>query len=114
MKVEALQPKPVARQVFSLAAAKHVPAHPGCYVLATYDGEILSIGLTNKLSTRVKNHLDNVTKTTATANGRAHWFWYLECKSETEINRLERGWLNQHELREGRLPMLNSIHSPVS
>lgn len=114
MKVEALQPRPLIRQVFSLAAAKHVPPRPGCYVLATYDGSILYIGLASKLSARIKNHLDSVAKTAATESGRAHWFWYLECKSEAEINRLERGWQNQHELCEGRLPVLNSIHSPVS
>jgi len=50
-------------------------------------------------------------KVAPTAEGRAVLFQWLECR---DINAVERGWLNMHRVRHGRLPILNSIDSPVS
>lgn len=50
-------------------------------------------------------------KVSATGEGRAVLFHWLAC---SEVNSVERGWLNLHRVRHGYLPVLNTLDSPVS
>jgi hypothetical protein len=111
MKVEALNPAPTTRRAFRLSEEKHVPERGGCYVLSTFAGDILYVGLSVNLRARMNQHLDNPEKCNETPLGRAVWFYWLECD---HLEKVERTWLNAHELAEAALPILNGVHSPVS
>ena len=113
MKTEALVPYPDKRIEFSLQKAKFIPARPGCYVLTNFFNDIVYIGLSKNLNSRIKDHLDNKEKRQITANGLAYWFHYLLIDNEHNLNSVERGWLNQYELNYGELPALNKVHSPL-
>lgn len=59
----------------------------------------------------MNDHLDTPKKVEMTAYGRAAFFYWLET---TELNLIERTWMNIHIQEEGRLPILNSTFSPTS
>lgn len=82
----------------------------GCYVLATFSGVVLYVGLSADLRRRMGQHLDSPAKTGCTELGRAVIFHWLECDPP---NRVERTWMNTHIEHEGRLPILNSVYSPI-
>ena len=110
MKIALLVPSPLASESFRRSREKFIPATSGCYVLTTFQREILYIGLTVNLRRRINEHLDSAAKTELTTEGRAvlvHW------TETTEVNKVERTWLNIHLLNEGRLPILNSVYSPT-
>ena len=111
MNVRDLKPAPTNVEPFRRDCVKHVPAKSGCYVLTTALGHILYVGLATNLRGRFEQHLDNPEKTRPTPEGRALSFHWLETKI---LEGTERGWLNSHELVEGRIPVLNKVHSPVS
>ena len=79
--------------------------------MTTFEQDILYIGLTVNLRRRINEHLDSSAKTELTAHGRAVLVYWAET---TEVNKVERTWLNIHLLNEGRLPILNSVYSPTS
>lgn len=87
MKLALLVPNPTTMESFRRSRERFVPSTPGCYVLTTFERDVLYIGLTVNLRRRVNEHLDSFTKTQVTAHGRAvlvHW-------SETqETNKVER------------------------
>lgn len=112
MKVEELAPRPTDRVPFKRASFKVVPQDAGCYALATFDGDILYIGLSDNLFARFQQHLDNPEKTLATAEGKAIWFYYLEYNI-VNLAKLERTWLNHFAAVHGRLPILNKANSPI-
>jgi len=112
MKVDQLIPKVKERVQFSLKSWKFVPKEAGCYVLTTFEGEVLYVGLTDNLYRRFFKHRDTKEKRNPTKSGLAFWFYYL-VSDEKEVNRIERGWLNQHISLHGGFPILNKIHSPV-
>jgi hypothetical protein len=112
MKIDSLVPKPINKVQFKLAFYKSVPAESGCYVLATFDNDILYIGLASNLNNRFKQHLDNPEKTNPTNNGKAIWFYYTTFDPKN-LPKLERTWLNQFSDIHGQLPTLNKIYSPV-
>lgn len=93
-----------------MAKAKFVPAGSGCYVLTTFEEHVLYVGLAVNLRRRFIEHLDNPEKTKLTAEGRATKFHWLET---SDIQRVERTWLNIHVNAEGRFPILNKIYSPT-
>jgi excinuclease UvrABC nuclease subunit len=113
MKVNELVPVPTDKVIFKLQSFKLVPKQEGCYVITTYNDEILYIGLSDNLYNRFQQHLDNPAKTNPTVIGRAIWFHYL-IYDPRQLERLERTWLNQYESLNGRLPLLNKFNSPVS
>jgi hypothetical protein len=113
VKIEDLNPVPVRKVQFKLAFLMQVPAESGCYVLATFDGTILYIGLARKLKVRFKQHIDGSEKVKPTAEGKAVWFYYLGY-NEGNLPKLERTWLNHFQSYEGRLPILNLVNSPLS
>jgi excinuclease UvrABC nuclease subunit len=110
MNIDELIPQPTHREPFTRKECKFVPESPGCYVLTTFNGIVLYIGLATNLRRRMNDHLDNPAKTCETVLGRAIFFHWLETP---ETNKVERTWMNTHIQHEGVLPILNSIFSPV-
>lgn len=111
MNLDKLMPPVTGSESFRKSRESFIPDVAGCYVLATFKGEVLYIGLATRLRRRVAQHLDNPGKTVLTPMGRAvmvHW------RMADELEVLERTWLLTHEQHEGRLPILNRVHSPVS
>lgn len=113
MKIKELIPLPKDKVRFKLASFKSVPKETGCYVLATFDNNILYIGLSDNLFVRFQKHLDNPEKTNPTADGKAIWF-YFATYNPKNLPKLERTWLNQFSNIHGRRPILNKVDSPVS
>jgi len=105
-----LQPRADRREAFRRHRQKSIPDGPGCYVLTSFTGVVLYIGLATDLRRRFGQHLDSPQKRAPTVHGLAVLFYWREA---LEINKLERTWLNIHELAEGRLPVLNAVHSPT-
>ncbi len=112
MKIEQLNPKVSDKVQFSLKDRKLVPNVAGCYVLTTFEGGVLYVGLSDNLNRRFVQHRDTEEKRNPTAQGRAFWFYYLVSDLK-EINRIERSWLNQHVTIHGVFPILNKVSSPI-
>jgi len=112
MKIEQLSPSLNNKVLFKLSSYKNVPKISGCYVLTTFDNDILYIGLSDNLHRRFQQHLDNPEKTLPTPEGKAIWFFYLEY-DDSILQKLERTWLNQFQTMQGDLPILNKVNSPV-
>lgn len=113
MKIEKLKPLPTDKVSFALSSFKQVPNVQGCYILSTFDNDILYIGLATNLNNRFRQHLDNSEKTSLTTDGKAIWFHYATF-DPTNLPKLERTWLNQFLSIHGRLPVLNKTSSPIS
>ncbi|HEX8575757.1 MAG TPA: GIY-YIG nuclease family protein [Flavobacterium sp.] len=113
MKIEELIPKPNNKVQFKLASFKAVPQDNGCYILTTFEDEILYIGLATNLNNRFKQHLDNPRKTNPTSEGKAIWFYFTSFDLKN-LPKLERTWLNQFTNIHGRLPVLNKVNSPIN
>lgn len=111
MHVSLLDPAPTAKCLFKRREQRLVPDVPGCYALTTFEGEVLYVGLSVSLRSRMGQHLDNPRKTGLTSLGRAFFFHWLE---RVDFERVERTWMNIHSLHEGKLPELNGAYSPVS
>lgn len=113
MKITELNPKVVLKSEFHLSKVKFVPERFGCYALTNYSNDIMYIGQTNNLKSRMIQHLKNSKKTKLTDLGVTYYFHYKIVEKESELNKLERGWLNHFELAEGKIPVLNSVHGPI-
>ncbi len=87
---------------------RFVPDESGCYVLATFDEDVLYVGLATNLSRRMGQHLDSPEKVNATSLGRAVWFFWVRCD---ELNKVERTWMNMYAQHHGTFPVLNKIYS---
>ena len=111
MNVSQLSPLPQHRESFLRSRERFVSERSGCYVLTTFEGVILYIGLATNIRKRANDHLDNPIKTSETPHGRAVWFYWIE---NDETAKIERTWMNIHMNAEGVLPILNSVYSPVS
>lgn len=113
MKLEELKPTLTDRVHFKLLTYKYVPKVEGCYVLTTYDNDILYIGLSKNLNNRFKKHLDTPEKTNPTTEGKAFWFYFVTYDKKN-LEKLERTWINQFVAIHGRLPIINKVNSPIS
>ncbi|VVB85084.1 GIY-YIG catalytic domain protein [uncultured archaeon] len=113
MKVEELTPLPKNKVHFKLASFKIVPKEAGCYVLTTFDNDILYIGNSVNLNDRFKQHLDSSEKTNPTKDGKAIWFYFMPY-DPMNLPKLERTWINHFDAMHGRLPIMNKVNSPVS
>jgi hypothetical protein len=110
LKVEALKPSPEGHETFRRDRHRYIPKLSGCYVLTNIEGHILYIGQSVDLCQRFNEHLDSIVKVRPTPEGRtALFYWRLA----SDIDALERGWLNAHRVAEARLPYLNTNDSPV-
>lgn len=111
MRVEDLKPQPNRRENFRRDRQRFIPANTGCYVLATFHGQVLYVGISKNLRRRFGEHLDDPQKTSKTRDGRAWFFCWFECD---ELEKVERTWQNSCELEDGSLPVLNELRSPIS
>jgi len=111
MKVSILRPKCSNEMEFSEASVLDIPTLSGCYVLSNWSKDILYIGQAKSLRGRIYSHLADFSKTSMTAMGKVCWIHYALC-DEFSLNQLERGWIQQHENREGKFPILNKIRPP--
>jgi excinuclease UvrABC nuclease subunit len=89
-----------------------VPDKSGCYVLSTFDNQILYIGQAVNLCKRFLQHLDNPEKTQPTSNGTAWLFWFFEYNAE-KLSFLENSWLQEYQQLTGELPVLNKVQAPI-
>jgi len=110
MNISELNPKPTHREPFNRNKERFVPEVAGCYVLTTFEGAVLYVGLTENLRRRLNKHLDSAQKTGLTKFGRAAFFHWLET---ADTYKVERTWLNIHLYTEGVLPVLNRMNSPT-
>lgn len=111
MKPSDLRPGCTNKVEFSYSSLRSISATSGCYVLSNWREDILYIGQAKSIRRRIISHLSDSAKTSMTAMGRAFWVHYELC-DEFSLNQLERGWMQQHENREGKLPILNRIQPP--
>jgi hypothetical protein len=111
MNISELVPAPTHCETFRRSREKFVPTTSGCYVLTTFFGVVLYVGLADNLRRRMNNHLDDPSKTGETELGRAVLFHWIESEA---TNKIERTWQNIHIQNEGGLPILNSIYSPTA
>lgn len=113
MKVERLSPPPTQQIKFAWSHHKTAPPQAGCYVLATYDNEVLYVGLATKsIRSRMGSHLDTPSKRIGDSLGVPFWFYYIE-RPAAEVGPIERGWMNQSILDDGKMPPLNKVYSPI-
>ncbi|WP_338834113.1 GIY-YIG nuclease family protein [Bradyrhizobium septentrionale] len=111
MNIALLTPQPTNRVTFKRSHERFVPDTPGCYVLTTFSGEVLYVGLTDNLRRRMDQHLDNPEKTGETKLGRAVVFHWV---ATSDTFKVERTWMNIHIQHEGAWPLLNKMYSPTS
>lgn len=111
MNITALIPLPEKREPFRRDRERFVPNTAGCYVLSTFEGVVLYVGLAVDLRRRMNDHLDTPEKKNLTKQGRAVWFHWVDT---TDTNLVERTWLNIHIQHEGVMPLLNQVFSPIS
>ncbi|MCZ7402596.1 MAG: GIY-YIG nuclease family protein [Candidatus Methanoperedens sp.] len=112
MKLEELIPLPKDKVHFKLASFKFVPKETGCYVLTSFENDILYIGLSENLNYRFKQHIDNPEKTNPTKEGKAVWF-HFSTYDFKDLTSIERTWIHQFAAMHGRLPILNKVNSPL-
>ncbi|MBP9663929.1 MAG: GIY-YIG nuclease family protein [Pyrinomonadaceae bacterium] len=112
MKVDQLDPRPTERTQFRLSSFKVVPKDAGCYVLATFENDILYIGLSDNLFSRFRQHVENPEKTEPCVDGKAVWFDY-KCYNPSNLPKLERTWMHQYVAIHGHRPRFNKVDSPV-
>ncbi|HEY2498937.1 MAG TPA: GIY-YIG nuclease family protein [Candidatus Angelobacter sp.] len=110
MNFEELIPLPQKGEAFKRHRCRFVPETSGCYVLTTFLGEVLYVGLALNLRRRMDQHLDSPGKKQETPKGAVAFFRWVET---TELNKVERTWMNIHTQHEGTLPELNKVYSPV-
>jgi excinuclease UvrABC nuclease subunit len=113
VKISELMPQPHKYETFERSRVKFVPESYGCYVLSTFQKDVLYVGLAKNLRRRMNDHLNSDEKTGPTILGRAIYFSWLECQ-EREREKIERTWMNIHTNQEGRRPPLNRVSSPIS
>ncbi len=113
LNVKQLNPSPTHWSQFAWSHHVTVPDEPGCYVLATYAGEVLYVGMaTGSIRNRMGNHLNTPTKRAGGPSGLPFWFYYI-LRTGNDIPVTERGWMNQAILQDGEMPPLNRIYSPL-
>src|SRR5882762_8860988 len=101
MKIEKLSPLPEKRVLFAWSHHAQIPAQSGCYVLTTFSGDVLYVGLAkSNIRDRMGVHLDTDEKRAIGTLGAAYWFYYI-LRDSKEVAAIERGWINQSILETG-------------
>ncbi len=114
MNIDKLNPPALARTNFNRSEYRYTPEQSGCYVLATYQGDILYIGQSDHIRRRFEEHLDCPEKTGITEKGRAFWFYWL-LWDKAYLNALERAWMQAYSMENSdELPIMNSQSAPSS
>jgi len=111
--VEQLSPSPKSRIQFAWSHFQQVPNKSGCYVLATFSGDVMYVGqATSSIRDRFCAHLDTPEKRALGPIGAAYWFYYFLCDSN-RVSSIERGWMNHAILETGKRPLLNKADAPT-
>lgn len=114
MLISDLSPSVSIRKQFLWSENRDVPAVAGCYAIASYDLLVLYVGLATKsIKARMADHLDSAEKRRGAGLVLPYWFYFRTFASQ-EVHAVERGWLNESILRDGKFPPLNHAHSPIS
>ena len=108
MNITQLEPAPAQRDSFRRDRERFISEQAGCYVLTTFRGVIMYLGLAKNLRRRFNQHLDSEQKTAVTECGKAIFFSWFETE---DLSKVERTWMNIHIQHEGALPLLNKIYS---
>ena len=111
MKFSMLHPSCPYKVKFSRYDLRKVRLGTGCYVLASYEEEVLYVGQGN-VHDRMEVHLGDPEKTAETKKGKAFWFCYLFADS-SRLNGIEGGWIRQYEDENGMRPLLNKQPAPA-
>jgi hypothetical protein len=69
MNLRELMPQPTHCEPFKRNRERFVPETSGCYVLTSFLGDVLYVGLADKLRRRMNDHLDDPIKTGGTRLG---------------------------------------------
>jgi excinuclease UvrABC nuclease subunit len=107
-----LVPAADQRVRFALTDRRRVPEMPGCYALASFDEEILYVGLAKSLRRRFCEHREDNSKRQTVEGVKAAWFHFTLC-TESKMMRIERGWMNLYKSLHDQLPPMNKVYSPV-
>lgn len=113
MKIDKLRPIPLKKVDFQYLSLKMLPQKKGCYVLTSFDSQIIYLGLSINLKSRLLTHFESSKQEAITELGRIFFAYYIEFENDVELNQTERGWLHQYELEYGKLPPLNKVRSPL-
>ena len=113
MKITDLTPSPETPAPFEYRIVRAIRIAPGCYVLSNAGGDILYIGQALCIRSRLLQHLDSGRQREMTDFGTASFVSVLTLENSFQLNAYERGWINQCELADGRLPPLNRVHGPL-
>ena len=97
---------------FSYADLYAAPEESGCYVITAFNDTILYIGQSQNIHKRMEQHLGNNVKRRKTPWGVAFWLYYKLC-DERDLGSLEKGWVNKHIIKEGKLPFFNKVRPPA-
>ncbi len=113
MLVQNLNPSPNHQLKFDYPNIKNAPKKSGGYVITAFNNTTIYIGQSTDLSRRMKEHLDGRQMEQHTPVGVAFWFYY-QLENELNLNKLERGWIQQYQIAsKGNLPPLNTATPPV-
>jgi hypothetical protein len=111
MRIVELCPKAHHRELFTLRSVVRISELSGVYAVTNFHDEIIYIGSSKNIRSRVKQHLYSTKYEETTPMGVSYWFYYSLCDANRCFS-MERGWLNHFILKEGRLPYFNKIFSP--
>jgi len=113
MNVNELLPKPAFKVQLKLSHYFFIPKEAGCYILTTFNNDIIYVGASDNLFYRFQQHLNNDEKTDPNKGGKAIWFYY-KIYDSGNLPTLERTWINQFVMNHGKFPMLNKINSSIN
>lgn len=112
MQVSLLSPATTAQRLFSRASLGSIADGVGCYAICAFDGTILYIGQSRNINQRVRQHLDDESKSVRTPWGVAQWLHYRLCP-KADLDQLESAWVSQFKWKNGGdLPYFNKVHPP--
>ena len=112
MQVSFLTPPTTNQHLFSRASLGSIADEVGCYVICAFDDTILYIGQSRNINQRVRQHLDDGSKSGHTPWGVARQLFYRLCP-KADLDQLESAWVTQFKRKNGGdLPHFNKVHPP--
>jgi excinuclease UvrABC nuclease subunit len=112
MKVQELTPELQHQVAFDLYSLSRIPDCAGCYCLTNATGQILYIGQSVSMRSRLAQHFYSDKRISQTPLGRVSVAWW-RVADPSKLSALERGWIESVRLRDGALPPLNRVSAPT-
>ena len=106
MKIRECAPEMQNKLAFNRHENIGLSSIPGCYCITNIYCEILYIGKTVNLNTRMGQHLHDPRMRQRTNIGLASWFYYVEVP-DRDLHVREEELLGRYIFKEGVLPPLN-------